>query len=121
MPLLPSFKRTLFLDTDIELLSLKDDIFEMPKVLTLFDLRPPSDGVTEKRFVPEGFTEINSGVMGIRRSFRQRSLTDTASFMIVLVSILITTLWRITVVGCKSPQFGYGFPPNIICVPLSLG
>ena len=76
MPLLRlPFKRTLFLDTDIELLSPVDDIFEMLKSIDFVGSHAPvrwSDWKSD--FVPEGFTEINSGVMGIRRSLRQRSL-----------------------------------------------
>ena len=52
---------------------------------------PLFDGVTESDFVPEGFTEINSGVMGIRRSLRQRALIRYwLKLTIVLASILIS-------------------------------
>ena len=69
------YNRTLFLDTDIELLSPIDDIFEILKSVDLVGCHAPvrwSDWKSDN--VPEGFTEINSGVLGIRRCSRQRAL-----------------------------------------------
>ena len=69
------YDRTLFLDTDIELLSPIDDIFEILRSVDFVGCHAPvrwSDWKSDN--VPEGFTESNSGVLGIRRCSRQRAL-----------------------------------------------
>ena len=76
LPLLKlPYKRTLFLDTDIELLSSIDDIFQILKSVDLVGCHAPvrwSGWRSEE--VPDGFTEMNSGVLGIKRCSKQRSL-----------------------------------------------
>ena len=69
------YKRTLFLDTDVEILSPIDDVFEILKTIDFVGCHAPvrwSDWKSAS--VPEGFTEINSGVLGMRSCSRQRSL-----------------------------------------------
>ena len=69
------YKRTLFLDTDLELLSPIEDIFQILRSVDLVGCHAPvrwSDWKTAE--VPEGFSELNSGVLGIRRCSRQRAM-----------------------------------------------
>lgn len=69
------YKRTLFLDTDLELLSPIEDIFEILKSVDIVGCHAPvrwSDWKSND--VPEGFSELNSGVLGIRRCSVQRAL-----------------------------------------------
>ena len=69
------YKRTLFLDTDLEILSPIDDIFQILKSIDLVGCHAPVRWCDWRSpAVPEGFCELNSGVLGIRRSFRQRAL-----------------------------------------------
>ena len=76
MPLLNlPYKRTLFLDTDLELLSPIDDIFQILKSVDLVGCHAPVRWCDwQSPDVPEGFCEINSGVLGVRRCPRQRAL-----------------------------------------------
>ena len=76
LPLLyPPYKRTLFLDTDLEVLSPIDDIFQILKSVDVVGCHAPVRWCDWKSAeVPEGFSELNSGVLGIRRSSRQRAL-----------------------------------------------
>ena len=69
------YKRTLFLDTDLELLSPIEDIFKILRSVDFVGCHAPvrwSDWKSEE--VPECFSEINSGVLGIRRSSLQRAM-----------------------------------------------
>lgn len=72
------FQRTLFLDTDVELLQPLDDLFTL---LHHFDLVGCHAPVRWCQWadpqVPEGFCELNSGVLGLRRSRRCRRLIRT--------------------------------------------
>ena len=76
LPLLnPPYKRTLFLDTDLELLSPIEDIFLILRSVDLVGCHAPVRWCDWKSpDVPEGFCELNSGVLGIRRSSRQRAM-----------------------------------------------
>ena len=72
------YKRTLFLDTDLEILSTIEDIFKILRSFDLVGCHAPvrwSDWRDDK--VPEGFSELNSGVLGFQRSPRQRALIKT--------------------------------------------
>ena len=69
------YKRTLFLDTDLELLTTIEDIFLILRSFDLVGCHAPvrwSDWRDDQ--VPEGFSELNSGVLGFQRSSRQRAL-----------------------------------------------
>ena len=76
MPLLRlPYKRTLFLDTDLEILSPIEDIFQLLRSFDIVGCHAPVRWCDWKSpEVPEGFCELNSGVLGIRRSTRHRSL-----------------------------------------------
>lgn len=76
LPLLkPPYRRTLFLDTDLELLSPIEDLFEILRVFDVVGCHAPVRWCDWKNDeVPEGFCELNSGVLGIRRGFSQRAL-----------------------------------------------
>ena len=62
------YKRTLFLDTDLEILSPIEDIFHILRHVDVVGCHAPVrwSGWRDAE-VPEGFTELNSGVLGIRR------------------------------------------------------
>ena len=63
------------MDTDLELLSTVEDIFEILKSVDLVGCHAPVRWSDWKSVdVPEGFSELNSGVLGIRRCSRQREL-----------------------------------------------
>ena len=69
------YKRTLFLDTDLELLAPIDDIFQILRSVDLLGCHAPvrwCDWKSDE--VPEGFCELNSGVLGMRRGSRQRAM-----------------------------------------------
>jgi len=69
------YRRTLFLDTDLELLRPIEDIFQILRNVDLVGCHAPvrwSQWQDPK--VPEGFCELNSGVIGLRRGWRQRAL-----------------------------------------------
>lgn len=68
-PLLdPPFARTLFLDTDVELLQPIDDLFTLLKTVHLVGCHAPVRWCQWRDpGVPEGFCELNSGVLGLRR------------------------------------------------------
>ena len=69
------YRRTLFLDTDLELLSPIEDIFQILRRFDFVGCHAPVRWCDWKDAeVPEGFCELNSGVLGIRRGFRQRAL-----------------------------------------------
>ena len=76
LPLLDlPYKRTLFLDTDLELLSPVDDVFHILRSVDLVGCHAPvrwSDWRSD--LVPEGVSELNSGVLGFRRCSSQREL-----------------------------------------------
>ena len=76
LPLLnPPYKRTLFLDTDLELLSPIEDIFIILRSVDLVGCHAPVRWCDWKSTdVPEGFCELNSGVLGFRRCWRQRAM-----------------------------------------------
>ena len=76
LPLLyPPYKRTLFLDTDLEIISPVDDVFKILKSVDVVGCHAPVRWCDWKApEVPDGFSELNSGVLGIRRSSRQRAL-----------------------------------------------
>ena len=75
LPLLhPPYKRTLFLDTDLELLSPIDDIFKLLSSVDLVGCHAPVRWCDwNSSEIPEGFSELNSGVLGISCSTRQRA------------------------------------------------
>lgn len=69
------FRRTLFLDSDVELLEPIDDMFSLLRQVDLVGCHAPIrwfKWIDPK--VPEGLVELNSGVLGLRRSWRQRRL-----------------------------------------------
>ncbi len=69
------FKYTLFLDTDLELIQPIDDIFAILHQLDFVGCHAPVRWCQWKDpSVPEGFCEINSGVLGLRRSRRVKAL-----------------------------------------------
>ena len=76
LPLLDlPYKRTLFLDTDLEILSSIDDIFQILKSIDLVGSHAPVRWCDwNPLHVPQGFCELNSGVLGFRRCNRQRAL-----------------------------------------------
>ncbi len=69
------YKRTLFLDTDLEIISPIDDIFRILGSIDLVGCHAPVRWCDwQGSEVPEGFSELNSGVLGMRRCHRQRAL-----------------------------------------------
>lgn len=67
------YKRTILLDTDIELVAPIGDMFELLKHFDLLGSHAPVRWCQWKDpDVPEGFCELNSGVLGIRQSWKQR-------------------------------------------------
>lgn len=69
------FSRTLFLDTDVTLLESLDDLFTLLRVVDVVGCHAPVRWCQWRDpSVPEGFTELNSGVLGLRRSHRCRQL-----------------------------------------------
>ena len=75
LPLLDlPYKRTLFLDTDLELLSPIDDIFHILRSVDPLDVMHLSDGVIGKVLWCLRVSELNSGVLGFRRCSPQRAL-----------------------------------------------
>lgn len=72
------FQRTLFLDTDVELLQPLDDLFILLRHADLVGCHAPVRWCQwADPAVPEGFCELNSGVLGLRRSRRCRRLIRT--------------------------------------------
>lgn len=73
-PLLePPFRRTLFLDTDVQLLQPIDDLFSLLKSVEFVGCHAPVRWCQWRDpNVPEGFCELNSGVLGLRRCRRVR-------------------------------------------------
>lgn len=62
------FRRTLFLDTDVALLQPLDDLFELLKSVHVVGCHAPVRWCQWRDpMVPEGFCELNSGVLGLRR------------------------------------------------------
>jgi hypothetical protein len=69
------YPRTLFLDTDLELLRPIEDVFLILKSVDLVGCHAPVRwSQWQSPEVPEGFCELNSGVIGLRRGWRQRAL-----------------------------------------------
>lgn len=69
------YDRTLFLDTDLELLEPIDDLFVLLKQIDVVGCHAPVRWCQWRDpSVPEGFCELNSGVLGFQRSRRQRAL-----------------------------------------------
>ncbi len=69
------YARTLFLDTDVELLTPINDLYEILKEMDVVGCHAPVRWCQWKDTdVPEGFCELNSGVIGLRRSRRQKKL-----------------------------------------------
>ena len=69
------FQRTLFLDTDLEIIQPIDDIFKILKELDVVGCHAPVRWCQWKDpVIPEGFCELNSGVIGLRRSRRVKIL-----------------------------------------------
>ena len=65
----------MFLDTDVELLNPIDDLFDILKEIDLVGCHAPVRWSNWKNdYVPEGVSELNSGVLGFRRNFTQRAL-----------------------------------------------
>ena len=64
----PPFQRTLYLDTDAELIQPVCDLFEMLETLELLACHAPVrfHGWKDQR-IPDGFSEVNTGVIGIQR------------------------------------------------------
>lgn len=71
------FRRTLFLDTDVELLQPLDDLFTLLESVHLVGCHAPVRWCQWRDpAVPEGFCELNSGVLGLRRSRRLHRLVQ---------------------------------------------
>jgi len=69
------FKRTLFLDTDAYLVEPIDDAFDMLKVVDFLGIHAPVRSfLYNDNRIPDVFSEINSGVIGLRRSWMQKKL-----------------------------------------------
>lgn len=69
------FKRTLFLDSDVELIQPLDDLFALLDVLDVVGCHAPVRWCQwQDPSVPQGFCELNSGVLGLRRGGRTRAL-----------------------------------------------
>ncbi len=69
------YERTLFLDTDLELIEQIDDLFRMLETFDIIGCHAPVRWCQwNDPNVPEGFCEINSGVLGFRRSRRTHAL-----------------------------------------------
>lgn len=69
------FPRTLLLDTDVELLAPLEDVFALLRSLDLVGCHAPVRWCQwQDPEVPEGFCELNSGVLGFRRSRLQHRL-----------------------------------------------
>jgi len=69
------YPRTIFLDCDLQLLQPIDDIFKLLFHIDLVGCHAPVRWCQWKDpNVPEGFCEINSGVIGLKKSRRQRLL-----------------------------------------------
>ncbi len=72
------FRRTLFLDTDVQLLEPLEDLFALLHHVELVGCHAPVRWCQwADPEVPEGFCELNSGVLGLRRSRRCRRLIRT--------------------------------------------
>ena len=71
----PPFQRTLYLDTDAELIQPVCDLFAMLQSLELLACHAPVrfHGWKDPQ-VPDGFSEMNSGVIGIQRCSNTESL-----------------------------------------------
>ena len=71
----PPFQRTLYLDTDAELIQPVCDLFAMLQSLELLACHAPVrfHGWKDAQ-VPDGFSEVNSGVIGIQRCSNTESL-----------------------------------------------
>lgn len=71
----PPFQRTLYLDTDAELIHPVCDLFAMLKSLEVLACHAPVrfHGWKDRR-IPEGFIEVNSGVIGIQRCSNTEAL-----------------------------------------------
>lgn len=69
------FKRCLFVDSDVTFIGGVDELFEMLKVFDFIGSFAPVRWCQWKdENAPESFVEINSGVIGLRRSSKQRKL-----------------------------------------------
>lgn len=69
------YARTLFLDTDLELLAPIDDLFAILRQVDVVGCHAPVRWCQwHDPAVPEGFCELNSGVLGFRRGSAQRAL-----------------------------------------------
>ncbi len=67
------FRRTVFLDTDVELLQPIDDVFSLLMEVDLVGCHAPVRwSQWRDPQVPDGLTELNSGVLGLRRGRRCR-------------------------------------------------
>lgn len=72
------FSRTLFLDTDVELLQPVEDVFRLLAAVDLLGCHAPVRWCQwVDPLVPDGFCELNSGVLGLRRGRRVRRLIRT--------------------------------------------
>ena len=73
--IMPPFKRTLYLDTDAELIQPVCDLFAMLKSLELLACHAPVrfHGWKDPA-IPDGFCEVNSGVIGLQRCNKTASL-----------------------------------------------
>ena len=72
------FARTLFLDTDVALLHPLEDLFALLRHLDVVGCHAPVRWCQwQDPLVPEGFCELNSGVLGLRRGRSTRRLIRT--------------------------------------------
>lgn len=109
------FRRTLFLDTDVALLQPLDDLFELLKTVHVVGCHAPVRWCQWRDpVVPEGFCELNSGVLGLRRSGRVRRLVaswlrtyDRAGVPFDQAS-LRSALWQ----GCRRGLRLWVLPPE---------
>ena len=74
----PPFERTLFLDTDARIIAAVDELFAMVEYQDLLAAHAPvrCPSGWGDRTVPGNFSELNSGVLVLRRGARQKALVS---------------------------------------------
>lgn len=109
------FQRTLFLDTDLELLAPVDDIFTLLRSVDLVGCHAPVRWAQWQDLdVPEGFCELNSGVLGLRRNRQINHLVSNWQKLYDEVDVpfdqatLRSALWK----ACKRGLRVWILPPE---------